>query len=691
MLEQDFEIKKQFLLSKLPDYLKSKGINIDANFSCLNPKDTAHLPSMRYDEQTYTVKCFNCNVQYNIFDLIGVENSLPNFSQQFAKAYELFVGKLPIGFVEILNRINNEQKNDDLRTHAKPVFEIADEFNRNNSFHGFTQQEPKVKTSYQSSISNDDNSLGQRRAFSDRPLNDESFNNPSKETPRSFNTVSPFDEAKLSQFAPRQDTVSQPNRAPQTSSGFGNSAFGNSAFGSPLNQHNGGMTSPQHLENRAFAYSEEPAPSRFNDTMSKLQSPFQNFNPETSFDFSDYINACASNIAKTSYFTDRGLSDDIAKKFRLGFDENFHAEIDNISGLAVNWKAAIIPYGIHGYCVRNTSLDGNKNTRYKKKGHFDIYNAEVLKEPGTIFITEGEFDALSIETLGFKAVSLGGAGNIRPLIECIKQSKEHHKFYISLDNDEAGFEATKQIASFLYQLNIDFTCLNLAHPFKDINEALVNSKEMLLDRLNNLDKILSYEFSSISSQGKALKLISTPEDINTLDVTPSLYTFCARPQVLRRFLANELKNHLLNAVYAANKGQWNLLSNLVTTSTAKAFDKNDWLNIKFLELKNNAEIHKQLIGGIESQTIQGNTSFVAFIDLSAYSEDKCLETLTSISNSSNQKGIPVIALCNCSVSEQVVGLSIQNIDVTLADNGDFVCKTVDAKGLPVSFIKCNGI
>lgn len=690
MLEQDFEIKKQLLLSKLPEYLKSKGINIDANFTCLNPKDPAHLASMRYDENTFTVQCFNCNAQYNIFDLIGVEHSLTNFSQQFAKAYELFVGKLPIGFVEILNRINNEQKNDSLRTHANPVFEIADDFNRNSSFNGFGQKDPLVKTHYQSSMINEDNSLGQRRALNERPLNDESFNNPSTETPRAFNTVSPFDEAKRSPYATRPETTPI-TRAPQAHN-FGTSAFDNGgAFSTPLNSHNSGLTSSQNLENRVFAFNEEHTSSRFNDTMSNLQSPFQNYKPETNYDFSDYINTCASNIAKTSYFSDRGLSDSIIKKYRLGFDENFLADVDNASGLTVNWKAAIIPYGTHGYCVRNTIKDDNKNTRYKKKGHFDIYNAEVLKEPGTIFITEGEFDALSIETLGFKALSLGGTGNVRQLIECIKQSKEHHKFYISLDNDEAGFEATKQIASYLYQLNIEFTCLNLAHPFKDINEALVNCKQMLLDRLNNLDKILAYEFSTITSKGKELNLISTPEDLNTLSVTPSLYTFCARPQVLRRFLASELKNHLLNTVYAGNKGQWDLLANLVTSLSNKIFDKNDWHNIKFLELKNSEDIHKQLIGGIESQTIQGNTSFVVFIDLSAYSENKCIEVLTSISNSSQQMGIPVIALCSSTVSQQVESLSIQNIDISLADNGDFVCKTVDAKGLPVSFIKCNGI
>ena len=79
MQEQEFEKQKQFLLSKLPDYLKSKGINVNSNFFCLNPTDTAHIPSMSYDASNYTVKCFNCNAVYNIFDLIGIDFNISDF------------------------------------------------------------------------------------------------------------------------------------------------------------------------------------------------------------------------------------------------------------------------------------------------------------------------------------------------------------------------------------------------------------------------------------------------------------------------------------------------------------------------------------------------------------------------------------------------------------------------------------
>ena len=67
MLEQEFEKDKQKMLSLLPDYLSSKGINVGANFTCLNPDDKAHIPTMTYVKDKNIVSCFHCKNTYNIF------------------------------------------------------------------------------------------------------------------------------------------------------------------------------------------------------------------------------------------------------------------------------------------------------------------------------------------------------------------------------------------------------------------------------------------------------------------------------------------------------------------------------------------------------------------------------------------------------------------------------------------------
>lgn len=658
MQEQEFEKQKQFLLTKLPDYLKSKGINVNSNFFCLNPTDTDHIPSMSYNASNYTVKCFNCNAVYNIFDLIGIDFSISDFSHQFIKAHELYIGKVPLGFIDVLKNYNNQNHNGEVR---KPTFEIE-----NNNFlasHS-AQKENHVSFGFNENQNEHFNQNYQQQQSAPQ---------------RKFSTLSPFDEAKLKPFNMRGNGPSNSN-----SQAFGSNTFGQqqNSFGQQnLNNQNQFSSQPTQ-----FAFNEQQnVAHRFGDTQ---VSPFA-YAAETANDFTDYVNQCASNVEKTSYFKDRGLSDSVIRRFKLGFDENFQAEINKITGQKSYWKAAIIPYGIHGYCVRNTDLSADSsNERYKKKGFFDIYNHEALEQKGTIFITEGEFDALSLETLGYRAIALGGAGNVRQLIECIKDSTEEHTFYISLDNDEAGRDATAKICTYLHQLNISYKCLNLAHPYKDINEALYSDKEMLKERLSNLEKILSYHFEDIYAPS-AFKYISAPEDLNTLELSSALYSFCARPQVLRRFVSQIIKTRLSSIVYAGNRAQWKYISNLVTEQQQQ-FDVSQWQLVKFLELKD-SDIEKQLIDGIESQTIQGNTNFVAMLDLCAFSQQETLNLLDRLSSEVKSIGIPIIALCNIADRDYVEGLSFQNIDIEVQQNGDFICNTIDKNGVPVSFVKCIGI
>ena len=657
MQEQEFEKQKQFLLTKLPDYLKSKGINVNSNFFCLNPTDTDHIPSMSYNASNYTVKCFNCNAVYNIFDLIGIDFNISDFSHQFIKAHELYIGKVPLGFIDVLKNYNNQNHNAEVR---KPTFEIE-----NNNF-----------------LANHSAPKENHGSFGFNENQNEHFNQNFQQQSapqRKFSTLSPFDEAKLKPFNMRGNGPSNSN-----SQSFGSNSFGQqqNSFGQQnLNNQNQFSSQPTQ-----FAFNEQQnVAHRFGDTQ---VSPFA-YAAESANDFTDYVNQCASNVEKTSYFKDRGLSDSVIRRFKLGFDENFQAEINKITGQKSYWKAAIIPYGIHGYCVRNTDLSADSsNERYKKKGFFDIYNHEALEQKGTIFITEGEFDALSLETLGYRAIALGGAGNVRQLIECIKDSTEEHTFYISLDNDEAGRDATAKICTYLHQLNISYKCLNLAHPYKDINEALYSDKEMLKERLANLEKILSYHFEDIYAPS-AFKYISAPEDLNTLELSSALYSFCARPQVLRRFVSQIIKTRLSSIVYAGNRAQWKYISNLVTEQQQQ-FDASQWQLVKFLELKD-SDIEKQLIDGIESQTIQGNTNFVAMLDLCAFSQQETLNLLDRLSSEVKSIGIPIIALCNIADRDYVEGLSFQNIDIEVQQNGDFICNTIDKNGVPVSFVKCIGI
>lgn len=81
---------KNEIKTRLMDYLMEKGINPNQNFHCLNPEHNDRTPSMSYDRKHNRVHCFSCHVDYDVFDLIGIEYGLADFKSQFEKACDVF-------------------------------------------------------------------------------------------------------------------------------------------------------------------------------------------------------------------------------------------------------------------------------------------------------------------------------------------------------------------------------------------------------------------------------------------------------------------------------------------------------------------------------------------------------------------------------------------------------------------------
>ncbi|MDL2319310.1 toprim domain-containing protein, partial [Eubacteriales bacterium OttesenSCG-928-A19] len=80
---------KEHVRGRMEDYLRDRGIDTRKPFRCLNPAHEDRHPSMRYDPGRQKCHCFSCGVDYDTFDLIGLEHALSGHAL-FLKAYELF-------------------------------------------------------------------------------------------------------------------------------------------------------------------------------------------------------------------------------------------------------------------------------------------------------------------------------------------------------------------------------------------------------------------------------------------------------------------------------------------------------------------------------------------------------------------------------------------------------------------------
>lgn len=154
------------------------------------------------------------------------------------------------------------------------------------------------------------------------------------------------------------------------------------------------------------------------------------------------------------------------------------------------------------------ALDGNsyriRNTRYRLTGEvsFDTgkFKAQTIgknslflpenlsQSVDPVFITEGEIDALSIISLGYKATSIPGVTSTGLVIEKLKERHRRGllcpRIIIAFDSDEPGKNAAKAFQSKLHDtFRIRAGKIDLPAGVKDINDMLQsdsNELEVLL-------------------------------------------------------------------------------------------------------------------------------------------------------------------------------------------------------------------
>ncbi len=213
-------------------------------------------------------------------------------------------------------------------------------------------------------------------------------------------------------------------------------------------------------------------------------------------DFSNIVERAHANLSSSEYHRKRGISDEVAKRFKLGYISS--------SGMK---EALIIPLkrldGTYSYQQRNTDPEAPKEKRHYKPsssigGTSEIFNQEVIGNTDKpIFIVEGALDALSIIQAGGEAVALNGVGSSK-LLELLQHHKGKNTLVLSLDNDEPGRNAQaklreeilalyaspdgKETTAPVYEINLCYSNPKL----KDANEVLTASPDQFTKFITNL-------------------------------------------------------------------------------------------------------------------------------------------------------------------------------------------------------------
>ena len=169
------------------------------------------------------------------------------------------------------------------------------------------------------------------------------------------------------------------------------------------------------------------------------------------------------------YFTGRGLSDETVRRF----------------GLVVENGYAVLPVFVDGVCrsVCRRAIDPAVEQRYQNsRGAMQLWNGAAMERTAgkALFVTEGIFDALSLEELGFPAVALCGAANTGRLMQALDaREAKPERVILAGDSDAAGQGMNGKLREQLTARGIACEVLALPDGCKDVNEALIKDREEL--------------------------------------------------------------------------------------------------------------------------------------------------------------------------------------------------------------------
>ena len=247
-----------------------------------------------------------------------------------------------------------------------------------------------------------------------------------------------------------------------------------------------------------------------------------------------------------------------------------------------------------------------------------------------------------------------------------------------------GIDAAKALASGLYHLHIPYKRIDLAFPYKDINDALVNDKNSLKDRLEHLEDLLTYSLTPLPRKAEKHQFITNADELCALKLSPVLYSFCLRSHTGRNLIAALIDARQIDIAYAGSVNQWQYISSLVKRPPVDQIQESTWIRSGLIKTDPD-HIIEDIKQGITAYKVQGENNYVTIADLTSMPMDRCLLTASRLSTLCANLNVPIIALCNQEAIRYVESQSLQNILITQNAHGDFCCETTDRDGKSIDF------
>lgn len=143
------------------------------------------------------------------------------------------------------------------------------------------------------------------------------------------------------------------------------------------------------------------------------------------------------------YLASRGITEETARMFRLGFVKQPETGHEPYLGkLAIPY---LTPAGVIDIRFRSLNADSGPKYMSRPGASTHIYNIKALEtDSDVLVICEGEIDTIIATQVGFAAVGLPGANNWKPFYSRVLADWE--RIMLFCDGDNAGREMAKNIS-----------------------------------------------------------------------------------------------------------------------------------------------------------------------------------------------------------------------------------------------------
>lgn len=304
--------------------------------------------------------------------------------------------------------------------------------------------------------------------------------------------------------------------------------------------------------------------------------------PETATerpDYAAYLNECythRNDPAAVQYLSFRGISQDTATAYKLGYDTR--------TGFL------IVPTSRYYYVARNTNPEAENRYNNPKGAKIELFNAQAIynEESRPVFIVEGAFDALSIIEAGGLATALNSTSNYKKVLDMIKKQATKSALILCLDNDAAGAKATAELETGLKELNISYITADICGEYKDPNEALKADRMAFFDavkaterRTSKPDNTSDYISLFMAGEIEKLKENATRKtgfsnlDAETGGVYPGLYAVGGISSVGKTTFIYQMADQMAAAgqhvlFFSMEQSRLEMVSKSIARTTAQA-------------------------------------------------------------------------------------------------------------------------